>query len=145
MPGLRIPHDNATPSVFAAPGLGLVPVTCVQTEPNATSGEKTGPHSSHPKEGPNRLRITLDMIKPYLGIPLTLRLKIAHKPSILWSLGSKTLTYESLEPSGKVHCLLTGFANPLIGAGRWCASATSNGSPWPEQPSVGCPLTQRVP
>ena len=30
--------------------------------------------------------------------PLTLRLKIAQKPHIVWSLGPKALKYESLEP-----------------------------------------------
>ena len=29
--------------------------------------------------------------------PLTLRLKIAQKPNIIWSLGPKDLKYESLE------------------------------------------------
>ena len=32
---------------------------------------------------------------------LTLRLKIAQKPQIVWSFGRRDLTYESLEPSGK--------------------------------------------
>ena len=32
---------------------------------------------------------------------VTLRLKIAQKPYIVWSLGSKALKYESLEPWGK--------------------------------------------
>ena len=33
---------------------------------------------------------------------LTLRLKIAQKPYIVWSLGPEALKYESLEPKGKV-------------------------------------------
>ena len=32
---------------------------------------------------------------------IPLRLKIAQKPCIVWSLGPKALYYESLEPSGK--------------------------------------------
>ena len=33
-------------------------------------------------------------------IRVPLRLKIAQKPYIVWSLGPKALTYESLEPQG---------------------------------------------
>ena len=32
------------------------------------------------------------------GASLALRLKIAPKPYVVWSLGPKALTYESLEP-----------------------------------------------
>ena len=39
--------------------------------------------------------------KPTEPISKTLRLKIAQKPYIAWSLGPKALKYESLEPKGK--------------------------------------------
>ena len=35
-----------------------------------------------------------------LKLPCTLRLKIAQKPYIVWSLDPKALKYESLEPKG---------------------------------------------
>ena len=34
----------------------------------------------------------------YQGLKFTLRLKVAQKPYIVWSLGPKALKYESLEP-----------------------------------------------
>ena len=43
---------------------------------------------------------------------LTLRLKIAQKPYIVWSLGPKALKYESLEPKGKRKALAE-----IIGSG----------------------------
>ena len=36
-------------------------------------------------------------------LSLSLRLKIAQKPYIVWSLGPKALKYESLEPKGIRH------------------------------------------
>ena len=41
---------------------------------------------------------------------LTLRLKIAQKPFVIWSLGPKTSKYESLEPEGNgIRIRLDGF------------------------------------
>ena len=37
-----------------------------------------------------------------MGSTITLRLKIAKRPYIVWSLGPKALRYESLEPDCKV-------------------------------------------
>ena len=37
---------------------------------------------------------------------VTLRLKIAQKPCIIWSLGPKALKYEASEPEGKVYSMV---------------------------------------
>ena len=51
--------------------------------------------------GPFLLSLPQSTNFPYLAETLTLRLKIAQKPYIVWSLGPKALKYESLEPKGK--------------------------------------------
>ena len=57
---------------------------------------------------------------------LTLRLKMAQKPYIMWSLGPKALTYESLEPSGKAFYQLNLAApNFLLGARRMQACGSN--------------------
>ena len=58
------------------------------------------------------------------GSRLPLRLKIAQKPSIVWSLGSEALYYTSFEPEGSC----------MVGPGHSCRwhSATQRAIPPPK-------------
>ena len=78
-----------------------------------------------PRHTPDLPYITLyQTIHPSLA----LRLRIAQKPSIVWSLGPKTLYYESLEPSGSHIPLLHRGTSPL--ASSLCFRVYGQGIWW---------------
>ena len=71
---------------------------------------------------------------------ITLRLKIAQRPYIVWSLGPKALGYESLEPKGYYH-LLDIFQIVRITASSWEPLATAPTGSKPrimQDPAVRC-------